>query len=69
MSPEGDREKRILKREDALFYTTVLILVILMFVTAFAGYLLLAQIISYVLMIYLVAVAQIEWKRRGRKWW
>ncbi len=63
-----DKLRQILEHEDASFYAVVLILTLATFASLFAGFFALAYVLLIVLTIYLVAVAQMEWKKRGEKW-
>ncbi len=57
-----------LENDDIGFYIITLILFLGIMASIFAGLPLIGNILGIVLTVYLVAVAQIEWKNRGGKW-
>ena len=71
-----NRERKHLDRDDLNFYLITLILflgiiasIIMGSIISYDVFFVIGNILSIALTIYLVAVAQIEWKRRGRRWW
>ena len=71
-----NRERKHLDRDDLNFYLITLALflgiiasIIMGIIISHEVFFMIGNILFIVLTIYLTAVAQIEWKRRGRKWW